>query len=454
MRSLLILIAFLFSFHSLFAADKDFIVGDWKFIYGDDASYSDVGIDESNWQSITLGKSLPANSDYAINGWYRVSFDAHIDISEQYALIIENLRLADETWINGVKVGGLGQFNKNWRFEKNSPLGLIRKYDLPAGFLKYNDNLLAIKVVTGFGKAKGAVLPVGFGIGSDSIFLSELALANKYYNKQITITSSIDAIFLTMGLIELLILILLIRTAIVNSSEFKWLFITSLTLFIGGIGYDLFFIFNITFSNQYVTTNLVFAFILLITPLPLMLYFWNQFKNISKKYMILISLIYSILCFLILLPITNDELKVVCWYVWSMMTFAFILYCFAVALHAVNLKRTGSIAQLIGLSVLIISASLHHFGDGFLGHRNIQFGSLFYRYMILFAYFQKIQVIRIDFKKLSARMVSIVEDVNAKIARELHDGIGQHLASMKIHTQLLSKDLKEKQLESIDIIKS
>ncbi len=454
MRSLLIFITLLFNFHNSFAFDKDFIVGDWKFIYGDDESFPDVGIDESNWQNITMGKSLPSNTDFAISGWYRVSFDAHVDISEQYALIIENLRLADETWINGVKVGGIGQFNKNWQFEKNSPLGLIRKYDLPAGFLKYHDNLLAIKVTTGFGKAKGAVLPVGIGIGSDRIFLSELRFADKYYNQQVTLTSSIDSAFLTMGLIELLILLLLIRTALVNSYDFKWLFFSSLTLFIGGVGHDSFFIFDVMFSQQYLSTSLVFAFILLIAPLSLLLYFWSQFKDYSTKTMLLISLVYITFCFLILLPIINNELKVVCWYAWSAMTFTFIIYCFTIAFRAIILKRTGSIAQLIGFSILIVSALLHHFSDGFWGHRNIQFGSLFYRYAILFAYFQRIKAIRLDFKKLSTRMVNIVEEINAKFARELHDGLGQNLASIKLHLKLLGNKTKGSSSNHVDIISS
>lgn len=70
------------------------------------------------------------------------------------------------------------------------------------------------------------------------------------------------------------------------------------------------------------------------------------------------------------------------------------------------------------------------------GHRNIQFGSIVYRYAILFAYFQQLTHIRVDYKKLSIRTVNITDDVRRSIARELHDGIGQHLAAAKLQTNL------------------
>ena len=76
-----------------------------------------------------------------------------MDINEQQALLIEYIRHSDETWINGIRVGGEGTFEALWRFKETNPVGLVRVYELPAGFLKAKDNVLAIKVGIGFGNA-------------------------------------------------------------------------------------------------------------------------------------------------------------------------------------------------------------------------------------------------------------------------------------------------------------
>lgn len=431
-----------------YAFDKDIITGDWKFKYGDDITSSDVKIDDLNWDNVKLGDLLPQNSNRDIVGWYRVYFAAHIDISEQYSLIIENLRLSDETWINGIRVGGLGNFEQNWHFKHNNPQSLIRKYDLPAGFLNYENNLLAIKVSTGFGDAVGAAFPGGIGLGSGNIFLAELTHSNHYHHNKIVKTSSIDTFFLTMSLIELFILIFLIRNSVSNASEFKWLLITSVCLFIMGFGQDFFYIHNFSFIN----TNLLFILSLLLTPLVLVMYFESQFNCVIKQYGLALIVVFLISCVLIIYPNTNSQVKQYCWYIWMIMALSFVIYSLYFAILAVIRGRIGSIAQLIALITFMLLSLIHFFSKELWEHRNIQIGNLLYRYLILFAYFQKIRHIRLDFKQLSQRIVSIVDDINAKIARELHDGIGQHLASMKLHLKLFASNFNKHELQNLETI--
>ena len=439
----LVYIGLIFICQCGYAFDKDVITGDWEFKYGDDKTWSDKSIDDSSWDKVNLSDSLPHNSNRNIVGWYRVYFDAHIDISEQYSLIIENLRLSDETWINGIRVGGLGNFEKNWHFEHNNPQNLIRKYDLPAGFLNYKNNLLAIKVSTGFGDAFGAAFPGGIGLSSGNVFLAELNHANQYHHNKIVETSSIDTLFLTMGLIELFILLFLIRNSISNASEFKWLLITSICLFIISFGQDFFYIHNFSFFN----TSQLYVLFLLLAPMALVMFFESQFNCVLKYFGLALIIIYVISCFLIVFLNLNSQVKQYSWYIWMIMSFAFVSYSIYFAILAVTRKRIGSVAQFIALITLIVFSLIHLYDNGLWRHRNIQIGSLLYRYLILFAYFQKICRIRLDFRQLSLRMVNIVDDVNAKIARELHDGIGQHLASMKLHLKLFAAKFNKQELK-------
>ena len=46
-------------------------------------------------------------------------------------------------------------------------------------------------------------------------------------------------------------------------------------------------------------------------------------------------------------------------------------------------------------------------------------------------------------------MVNLVEQVRNAIARDLHDGMGQHLASIKLQSQLAMKEQKWEHLNNI-----
>ena len=57
---------------------------------------------------------------------------------------------------------------------------------------------------------------------------------------------------------------------------------------------------------------------------------------------------------------------------------------------------------------------------------------------------------QVNYRNLSKRVVGITDDIYANMARELHDGIGQHLASMKLQTQLAKLQPKENHLVNIE----
>lgn len=150
--------ALLLSFLSIpcYALNKAPIEGQWKFQYGDNPNWSSPSLNDEHWPTIKIPSLLSQQHNQAITGWYRVRFDhPEIENKVSQALLIDYLRHADESWLNGQKIGGKGHFNKPWEFKYTNPQGLIRVYHIPPALLQAKDNVLAIKVSIGFAPAWG-----------------------------------------------------------------------------------------------------------------------------------------------------------------------------------------------------------------------------------------------------------------------------------------------------------
>ncbi len=428
------------------SADQILLKGDWKFQYGDDQSWSQVNIDDANWASIKVPSLIKQKHKTPITGWYRLHFDAEVDITEQQALLIEYIRHMDETWINGIRVGGEGTFEALWHFKETNPVGLVRVYELPAGFLKAKDNVLAIKVGIGFGNAWGAMFPGGAGILLGNVYLGDANELKEYKQKAIIKTVSFDVFFITLGLIDLLIILFLLKNSLSIFPEYKWLLLTSVIMLLAEIGHDYFYI----MSFKFIRGDLFLVIALLCMPASVALYFWALYRNIKLSNVKLIISAWAISFTLFFMPWVSAEIKVFNWYIWEVFAalfFAYSLYC---AFLGIWTKRVGAFAQFLGLIIFLISIRTQWLPDNFLGHRNVQIGSLFYRYAILFAYFQQIKHLQLDYKDLSRRVVKVADGIYGNLARELHDGIGQHLASIKLQTKLAKMQVNNPHLLNIE----
>lgn len=417
---------------SVLANDRVLLTGDWKFQYGDNPDWSQVDIDDTGWPSVKVPSLIKQLHDTPINGWYRLHFDAMVDINEPQALMIESLRHSDETWINGIRVGGEGTFEEPWSFKQTNPIELIRVYEIPAGFLNAKDNILAIRVNIGFGQAFGAMFPGGAGILRGNVYLGDAKALKKYEQKEILETSAIDVFYITLGLVEILIILFLLRNSLNIFPEFKWLFFTSFIMLLGTIGHDFFYIHNIDFF----IVNLLMVIALLCMPMSFALYFWARYQNIKTQYVQLIIILWAISSLLIIIPWASNDIKAFSWYVWMLLAIIFSTYALYCAIYGVFIGNIGSTTLLIAGVVFLLSIRTQWLPDNLWGHRNVQIGSMFYRYALLFAYFQQINHMQLDYKNLSQRVVRIADDIYANLARELHDGIGQHLASMSLQIKL------------------
>lgn len=438
------LLILLFLSPAVSAQEVSLLGEQWKFQLGDNPNWASPNFNDTNWKNIKVPSILPQQHGKKTKGWYRVHFDADIRNNTAQALLIEYIRHADETWLNGKKIGGLGHFEKPWRFTYTNPQGLVRLYPIPKGLLKNKNNVLAIKTSIGFGSAWGAMFPGGAGIIDGDVYYGDLEKLIDKQQKSIIVTSSIDTLFLTLSLIDLFIIFFLLRYTLTNTREFKWLIVTSLFMFIGATGHDLLYL-----SNIDIHLNLLLFIALVGTPISMAMYFWAQYRNISRHLIATITMVWLCIVITLLIPAIPDHIKTIAWYALSLLITCFFIYAFFCAYKGIILKRPGAIAQLVALIFYLIFIRTQWLPDIFLGHRNIQLGSLIYSYALLFAYFQQISILQVNYKKLLLKVVNVNELVRSSIARDLHDGMGQHLASIKLHSQLAKQEQKQEYLSHI-----
>lgn len=399
---------------------------------------------QTHWQTVTVPSLLDIQPTEHLVGWYAVRFDVPHQQTQQpkklktdsMALYIAAIRHADETWLNGVKIGQTGSITRMWDFAATNPQNSPRLYVIPNGLLKPQGNVLAIKVNTGFGKAIGAIYPGGTGISAKPIEIGRLSTLQKKYNQHIMKIVAMDMVFILLGLFDLFLILMLLRHVIDPFPEYKWLLISSVLMCLGVVAHDIFFLFNI--GSGY--TNSIYIVSLMLLPTFNAMYFWSLHRNVPKRIMYAVMLLSILLCTLMLTPKVSDSLKAFSWMFGSLVNGALFLYILYIAIVRVWQRHTGARIQLFGFVVYVLSIRSQWLPQGLFEHRNIQLGSLVFRYALLFAYIQQIHHLRDAYQQTIAKLLGIVETTRQNIARELHDGIGQHLASAKLFINIMNQN--------------
>ena len=410
--------------------------GEW--MLSDAAESESPPGDDAAWHAVDVPAIIPQRHRKPTSVWYRLRFDAPpalVASTEPIALVIDDIRLADETWLNGARIGGEGKFSARWRFDATNPQDLMRVYALPADLLRAQDNRLYIRAKIGFGDGWGAMFPGGAGIVKGEVALAPLASAAADRQKTLIRATLADGVFITLGVIDLLIIVLLLGRSPSPIPEFKWLVLTSLLMLLGSAGHDIFYVLGLDIGG-----DLLLIIALLGVPPSIALYFQAQHGYLSRQALSTGVVLWLVSASIILLPGFSNNIKLAAWYLYSAIALASFICALLCAIRGVRQKRVAAKIQLLALVVYLFSIRTQWLPDVFFGHRNVQIGSLFYRYALLYAYLARIRRIQLDYRSLSQRVTRIADAVHGNLSREMHDGIGQKLASMKLQLQLAGRD--------------
>lgn len=143
--------------------------GEWLFKTGDDLKWSAPELDDSNWAKVKVPATFESQGFANYDGfvWYRLHFDVPENLLKaELILLLGNIDDADETYLNGVKIGETGKFPP----ERKTEWTTLRAYPIPKGLLKKTNNVIAVRVCDfGFdgGIFKG---PVGIILKNDFDF--------------------------------------------------------------------------------------------------------------------------------------------------------------------------------------------------------------------------------------------------------------------------------------------
>lgn len=127
------------------------LAGSWRFAVGDDAARAAPGFDDTQWAKLDVPATWQSEGYRDYNGfaWYRKTFPMPAGYEKQ-SLVLSLGRIddADEVFVNGQRVGGLGQFPPDYRSAYNAR----RFYTLPPGILHAGrTNVIAVRVYDGGG---------------------------------------------------------------------------------------------------------------------------------------------------------------------------------------------------------------------------------------------------------------------------------------------------------------
>jgi signal transduction histidine kinase len=420
---------------------------DWTWQRYQTNNVSELVVDnvEIKWETPNANALFDVNASHGVIGWYKTSFNWNDSVSRP-ALFIKSVHHSDKIWLNGHFIGGLGQLQSAWAFGGIAPHNRHRLYPVD-GLLKPNNNQLVIKVNIGFGSATGALYPGGIGFSQEHIEIVELSAGQLNAQNMLLSDIAIDTTVLILSLVDLLLIFFLFRQTIHRFPEFKWLFISSALMLAGILGLDLPYLLNISFEQQ----KLLFMLLMLTMPLLTMMFFVSLHQDKREKWLLYLGIVITLIGMLTLVPMIPDDLKNMCWKIWGAFAKGFYVVALFCAIASVIKKFDGAMTGLIGLVVYIISIRTQWLPNDLLEHRNIVIGTLFFRYALLFSYIQRINQMSLNHRVLSKHLLNVVEEQRKMMARELHDGLGQHLTGAKLQLQLAQSLQQDKH---INLVKS
>jgi beta-galactosidase len=124
--------------------------GEWRFNKGDDLNWQKPDLDDGSWQTVKLPSTWEQHSSYTqenVYGWYRRELTVPAELKGKDIFInLGKIDDADETYFNGIKIGGMGTFPPQY----TTAWDLLRIYKVPDKIINHGGkNIIAVRVFDG-----------------------------------------------------------------------------------------------------------------------------------------------------------------------------------------------------------------------------------------------------------------------------------------------------------------
>ena len=404
-----------------------------KFSHDDNSAYSFPEHDDSGWKSITVPGSWQSQNIKPVKGigWYRIRFTIPDDFKqEKPALLLGRIGDADEVFLNGVKIGGEGLIDK--RFVEATKVE--RLYDLPENILKYNNsNLISIRVINTY--LNGGIFDKGVVIGDYNLLLIEKFNRDRYI-------LILEFCFFTFFSIFFITCLFFYMKGL-RDREYMYLWLFTLM-------YGVLFVFgSMSFYNTGLKTPLIQQVIICISailPLSIILLLNSIYQKKLTLYLKLFVLLFPLSALaLVLFP--DYASRVFLYKLWRILFFFAAFFMIFQAIKAYYNKVNESAPILLGITGLIIGLVLESIGGLDLlqitGFFLWDYAVVFFMICVMYALAARYTRIKDELRAASLKIFEAHEDERKRLARELHDGVGQSLLSVKLRLKMLEAKMQE-----------
>ncbi len=417
-------------------ADYVPISGTVLFSFGDNSAWHSPAYNDRLWGLQSSVKRWPDSFLKARStGWYRIHFSLPVSSAwTDPAILLGRISGADEVYLNGVKIGGEGVIGD----KVVSAAKVERLYRIPSELIRPGkDNILAVRVMSMYPDRED--FAEGIRIGNYiTLLIEKLNLESRQ--------TSIETVIFVILILNIMVLIM---NVISGTLPYRMCFF-GIFMFLYLVVYTIDSLLFCTtswktpFTQQlyFACIGLIPATILLLQNNPLTL-FTKIFTTVAVMSSLLILFLFSG-HYLSLLPYA--------WLFGVAVSGAWVLNISVQ--NFVEKKYEAGIILMsnccIALSgILFASKALFHFHPFRLYEEFLWIlGGPVFMYLQIYAMIKLFARIRRDQIELTEKVLITQEQERERLARELHDGIGQSLQAIK-----LNLDMMEASIENCGAIK-
>ncbi len=403
---------------------------DLKVLEYDDIQWRRIPVPAS-WKSL----GIPGKAEV---GWYRIRFKT----PENWGVAKPAIRLGlisrpDETFLNGVRIGGEGIVGARGSMLHNMPPFIPRLYPFDKALLsKDGDNVLAVRV------ARFPYIDEG-GIVSGPVALVDYTAALPVVSAQIQRFAGLD-LFL-FGIETLVLLVALVAFALGVRDRVMTSFILVFAPYYCVTLEEQYFIHFLGFNSVYLQLAVTKLGALVLVPLvefvaavcnrPV-----GRIGRILQAATLVVSLTFptGVGSFMTSLYIASGL-------VWSILLIANFLLIMVWTLTAIWRRQSSSIALLAGLMFMVVMVMLDillptNALEAFTGMQLGALGFTVFLFSLAGILGLRMRETERALQLANARALKLHEHERGRLARDVHDGIGQWLSTIKLNLKMLKSD--------------
>lgn len=426
----------------LFAADSVAaevnLSGPAKYIFADSKNFAAPGFDDSDWSEISPGLHPRWAEIGGAPGddvkWDRIRFRLTAqNVLRNPALQIGVFSGGDEVWLNGVKIGATNNLSPRYpSWQIHTSRASPRVYVIPEGLLKEEENLLAIRQAR-FGGEQAGVLTGPFRIVEFAVATTESADRHARF-------LAISAVFVFLSVL-IAVVVALLLVAGQWSAQMLWLFATvwcfmpsavlgsALAAELGIVAHGLVHIYAIKLAA--LSTAPLLGFVARTLEIRLGALAWGL-------------QVLSVVLFLtppVGPPWYADIVRILIsiWGFLAILSFALMLLW---AARGALRRQVASLPLLMGMAAIFAGISVDFLAGGNplaaqVGISGTDLSVIVFQFSLLVVAALSHREIARSLETAQSNVLTAQEQERRRIARDIHDGVGQWLTTIKLKLQMI-----------------